>query len=95
MNTIIVKTNDATQTISQVQVVTEDGTPTVITAMDKVNYEFYDTAIDHAPNHIITKRVNNDLHVSFEENGQNSDLIIEGFYDREDSALLGMAEDGQ
>uniref|UniRef100_UPI00191AACF0 hypothetical protein n=1 Tax=Psychrobacter jeotgali TaxID=179010 RepID=UPI00191AACF0 len=95
MNTIIVKTNDATQTINQVQVVTQDGMPTVITAMDQVNYEFYDTAIARAPNHIITKRVDSDLHVSFEENGQDSDLIIEGFYDREDSALLGMAEDGQ
>ena len=70
MNTIIVKTNDATQTIDQVQVVTKDGKPTIITAMDKVNYEFHDTAIGRAPNHIITKRLKNDLHVSFEEDGK-------------------------
>ena len=95
MNTIIVKTNDATQTVNQVQVVTQDGTPTVIVAMDKVNYEFYDTAIGRAPNHIVTKRIKNDLHVSFEEDGEESDLIIEGFYDSSDSALLGIAEDGE
>ncbi|WP_250162899.1 hypothetical protein [Psychrobacter sp. WY6] len=95
MNTIIVKTNDSTQTIDQVQVVTKDGTPTIITAMDKVNYDFYDTAIGRAPNHIITKRIKNDLHVSFEEEGQESDLIIEGFYDNPDSALIGIAEDGE
>ena len=95
MNTIIVKVNDATQTISQVQVITKDGIPTVITATDEVNYEFFDTAINHAPNHIITKRLNNDLHVSFEEAGVESDLIIEGFYDHPDSALLGVAEDGE
>ena len=45
MNTIIVKTNDATQTIDQVQVVTKDGVPTVIKASAKVNYEFHDNAI--------------------------------------------------
>ncbi|MBI0426499.1 Ig-like domain-containing protein, partial [Psychrobacter sp. NG27] len=95
MNTIIVKTNDATQTISQVQVATKDGTPTIITAMDRVNYEFHDTAIGRAPNHIITKRIKNDLHVSFEKDGQESDLIIEGFYEEPDSALIGIAEDGE
>ncbi|WP_352310471.1 Ig-like domain-containing protein, partial [Psychrobacter sp. W2-37-MNA-CIBAN-0211] len=95
MNTIIVKTNNATQTISQVDVVTQDGIPTIIKATNKVNYEFHDTAINRAPNHIITKRIKNDLHVSFEEEGESSDLIIEGFYDNADSALLGIAEDGE
>uniref|UniRef100_UPI003320ED3E Ig-like domain-containing protein n=1 Tax=Psychrobacter sp. TB55-MNA-CIBAN-0194 TaxID=3140445 RepID=UPI003320ED3E len=95
MNTIIIKINDAAQTISQVSVITKDGIPTVITATDNVNYEFFDTAIGHAPNHIITKRLKNDLHVSFEEEGVDSDLIIEGFYDNPDSALVGIAEDGE
>ena len=95
MNTIVVKTNDATQTISQIEVVTKDGIPTVIKASAKVNYEFHDNKINRAPNHIITKRVKNDLHVSFEEEGEESDLIIEGFYDSADSALLGIAEDGE
>ncbi|MGP9545958.1 Ig-like domain-containing protein, partial [Psychrobacter sp. AOP7-B1-25] len=95
MNTIIVKTNNATQTVEQVQVVTKNGTPTIIAAMDKVNYEFHDTAIGRAPNHIVTKRIKNDLHVSFEKEGEESDLIIEGFYDNPDAALIGIAEDGE
>ncbi|MGP9558690.1 hypothetical protein, partial [Psychrobacter sp. AOP7-A1-24] len=95
MNTIIVKTNNTTQTVEQVQVVTKNGKPTIITTMDKVNYEFHDTAIGRAPNHIITKRIKNDLHVSFEKEGEESDLIIEGFYDNPDAALIGIAEDGE
>ncbi|MEH6768733.1 Ig-like domain-containing protein, partial [Psychrobacter sp.] len=95
MNTIVVKTNNATQTVSQVQVITKDGVPTVIAAEGQVNYEFHDTSIGYAPNHIITKRIKNDLHVSFEKEGQESDLIIEGFYDDPDSALVGIAEDGE
>ncbi|MBH0095584.1 cadherin-like domain-containing protein, partial [Psychrobacter sp. NZS113] len=95
MNTIIVKTNDVHKTVNQIEVVTQDGMPTVIQATDKVNYEFHDTAINRAPNHIITKRIKSDLHVSFEENGEDSDLIIEGFYDNPDSALVGIAEDGE
>nr|WP_241878940.1 VCBS domain-containing protein [Psychrobacter sp. PraFG1]UNK05579.1 VCBS domain-containing protein [Psychrobacter sp. PraFG1] len=43
----------------------------------------------------MTKRVGNDLHVSMEDNAQDSDLIIEGFYDDTNSALIGLAEDGE
>ena len=32
-------------------------------------------------------------HISFENDGQGPDLIIEGFYDNADSALIGIAED--
>ena len=94
MKTIMVKTNNATQIVAEVAVVAKDGKPTIIQAMEKVNYEFHDMAIGRAPNHIITKRIKNDLHVSFEEDGKDSDLIIEGFYDSADSALVGVAEDG-
>ncbi len=95
MNTVIVKIHDAARTVEQVTLMTEDGKPTVIQAVKSVNYEFHDSAIGRAPNHIVTKRINNDLHVSFEEAGQDSDLIIKDFYDREDSALIGIAEDGE
>jgi hypothetical protein len=30
-----------------------------------------------------------------EDDGQDSDLIIEGFYDDTDSALIGLAENGE
>ncbi|MBE8228740.1 hypothetical protein IQA72_17135, partial [Leptospira borgpetersenii serovar Ballum] len=46
------------------------------------------------PNHIITKRVDKDLHVSFEREGKETDLIIEGFYNNDKQALIGMSEDG-
>uniref|UniRef100_A5WEA9 Minor extracellular protease Epr GA-like domain-containing protein n=1 Tax=Psychrobacter sp. (strain PRwf-1) TaxID=349106 RepID=A5WEA9_PSYWF len=95
MKTVIVKVNTATQTIAEHTVVTQDGQPTVIKAVQKVNYELFDPATGHAPNHIVTKRVGNDLHVSMEDNAQDSDLIIEGFYDDTNSALIGLAENGE
>ncbi|SLJ85273.1 Ig-like domain-containing protein [Psychrobacter sp. DAB_AL43B] len=94
MSTITVKVNDQIKTITEHKVVTQDGKPTIIKAVDKINYELLDESTGHAPNHIITKRIDKDLHVSFEGDSENPDLIIEGFYDDIDSALLGMAEDG-
>ncbi|WP_244152313.1 Ig-like domain-containing protein, partial [Psychrobacter pasteurii] len=94
MKNVIVKVNDAVQTVAEHQVVTKDGQPTVIKATNKVNYELVDQATGRAPDHIITKRVGKDLHVLMEESGEESDLIIEGYYDEADSALIGMAEDG-
>ncbi|MFK3868994.1 Ig-like domain-containing protein, partial [Psychrobacter faecalis] len=94
MNTITIKVNDQIKTIAEHKVVTRDGQPTVIKASSKVNYELLDEATGRAPKHIITKRINKDLHVSFEDDSENPDLIIEGFYDEVDSALIGLAEDG-
>ncbi|SLJ84794.1 VCBS domain-containing protein [Psychrobacter sp. DAB_AL43B] len=94
MKTVIVKTHDTSKTISEVVVITKDGQPNVIKASKNVNYEFFDESIARAPNHIVTKRVNKDLHVSFESEGKESDLIIEGFYDNDSQALIGISEDG-
>ena len=69
MKTVIVKVNNATQTTVEHTVVTQDGKPTIIKATQKVNYELFDQATGRAPNHIITKRVGNDLHVSMEDQG--------------------------
>ncbi|WP_201538276.1 VCBS domain-containing protein [Psychrobacter sanguinis] len=109
MKTVIVKVHNSKQTIQEIQAVTKDGQPNIITAIKNVNYEFFDESIGRAPNHVITKRIDNNLHVSFEREGKETDLIIEGFYkstkkqneanhiDEEASnyqALIGMAEDG-
>jgi hypothetical protein len=94
MTTIIVKVNNQVKTVAEHTVVTKDGQPTVIKAVNKVNYELFDESIGRAPTHIVTKRVANDLHVSFEDEGEESDLIIEGFYGDTESALIGIAEDG-
>ena len=42
MKTIIVKVNNATQTIAEHTVVTQDGKPTVIKQCKNVNYELFD-----------------------------------------------------
>ena len=94
MSTIIVKVNNQVKTVAEHTVVTKDGQPTVIKAINKVNYELFDESIGRAPTHIITKRIANDLHISFEDEGEASDLIIEGFYGDTESALIGIAEDG-
>ncbi|MCC3345023.1 beta strand repeat-containing protein [Psychrobacter sanguinis] len=94
MNTIIIKVNNAVKTIAEYEVVTKDGQPTIIKAINKVNYELIDQSSGLAPDHIVTKRVGKDLHISIEEGGRDSDLIIEGFYEEADSALIGQAENG-
>ena len=92
MKAILVKTHNESKTLQEVRVITQDGRPTIIKAERHLNYEFFDESIGHAPNHIITKRMGNDLYVSFEENGQEVDLIIESFYDYPESALIGISE---
>lgn len=94
MSTITVKANNKVQTIAEHKVVTKDGTPTIIKAVNNTNYEILDESTGRAPNHIITKRIDKNLHLSFENDSETPDLIIEGFYDDADSALIGMAEDG-
>lgn len=95
MKNIIVKINDAVQTVQEVNVVTNDGQPTVIKGVKNVNYQLIDQATGRGPDHIVTKRVGKDLHISLEDAGQETDLIIEGFYEDDRSALIGQAEDGQ
>lgn len=94
MKIINVKIYTKNEIAKSLQVVTRDGQPTVIKADKHVNYEFFDQSIGRAPNHIITKRVGKNLHVSFEKEGVEDDLIIEEFYTNDEQALIGIAEDG-
>ncbi len=93
MENIIVKVNNATKTIAEHQVVAHDGVPTLIKAKNNVNYELLDQNTGLAPVRIITKRVGNDLHISMEEDIDNSDLIIEGFYNNDNAFLIGLTSD--
>lgn len=95
MKNITIKIQNASQLVEQVQVVTKDGEPTIIPAQKSVNYEFVDNETGHALQHIVTKRQDDDLYLSFEDNGQEADVIIENFYAYKDSALIGLAEEGQ
>ncbi|OOR89990.1 Ig-like domain-containing protein, partial [Moraxella bovis] len=91
---VTIKVHSHVEQIKELTLATHDGQPDVIKADKNVNYEFFDHSIGRAPNHIIAKRKGKDLHVSFEREGQNDDLIIEGFFEDEDKALIGVAEDG-
>lgn len=94
MKSITVKVNTQKSTIAQTQIITKDSQPTIIKATKNVNYELIDDATGYAPDHLVAKRSGKDLHISFEDNGQESDLVIEGFYDSNQSALVGQAESG-
>ncbi|MDN3454709.1 MULTISPECIES: hypothetical protein [unclassified Psychrobacter] len=94
MTAITVKVNNKNATITEHKVLANSGQPTVIKAADKTNYEFFDETAGRAPKNIVTKRVDKDLHASFEGESINPDLIIEGFYDTIDSAVMSVAEDG-
>lgn len=81
MQSITVKVNTVKQTVQEATIITNDGKPTIIKAANKVNYELVNNATGRGPEKIITKRVGKDLHISFED-GEESDLIIEGFYNK-------------
>ncbi|MFL1731975.1 hypothetical protein, partial [Moraxella oculi] len=92
---IALKIHNATQTVANHTVIVKDGKPTVIKAASKVNYELLDVARGTAPDHIITKRVGKNLHIILDKEGQDDDIIIEGYYEKADSALVGLSEDGK
>lgn len=95
MQTIIVKVQNTQATINTETVMLGENQPTVIAANQGVNYEFLEQSSGHAPDHIITQRVADDLHVSFAEDGDTPNLILQDFYSNSEQALLGMAEDGR
>lgn len=95
MKNITIKIQNANQLVEQIHIVTKDGEPTIIPAQNAVNYELVDDETGRALQHIVTKRQDKDLHLSFEDNGQDADVIIENFYAYKDSALIGLAEEGQ
>ncbi len=65
-------------------------------AQKQVKYELVDEATRFAPENIATKRVGNDLHIALEQsNIDSADIIIVGYYDEVDAAVLtGKAESG-
>lgn len=94
MKTIKVIENTADTVIAEYMVVTQSGEPIIVESNGQVNYELVDEQYNVAPDHIITIRDGDDLHVSFDADDNEVDLIIKGFYAYADNALIGMAEDG-
>ncbi|WP_201595676.1 Calx-beta domain-containing protein [Psychrobacter sanguinis] len=97
MKNIIVTTVDSSGVIAK-HTLSGNG-PTVINATKNANYEFFDKAKGFGPDHIITRRVDNDLKVSFERAGGEDDLVIKDFYTENaannNSALVGASKEGE
>ena len=97
MKNIIVTTVDSSGVIAK-HTLSGNG-PTVINATKNANYEFFDNAKGYGPDHIITRRVDNDLKVSFERTGAEDDLVIKDFYTENaannNSALVGASKEGE
>ncbi len=88
-----IKIHNDSQTISSQKINLKNNQVNIIKAMSKVNYELIDLANGFAPDHIITKREKDDLHILFEDE-DNSEIILEDFYNTEQSCLIGMSELG-
>ncbi|MCF7529362.1 hypothetical protein ACOR62_03080 [Neisseria lisongii] len=96
MANITLKVNSAKETLETVKINTAGNQAVRIQAQAKANYELTDDATGFGPENIMTKRVGNDLLVAFEGSDiENPDLIIEGYYDQDNTNLLiGLHENG-
>ena len=94
MKNIIVTTVDSSGVVAKNTL--SDNGPTVINATKNANYEFFDNVKGYGPDHIITRRVDDDLKVSFDRSGTEEDLIIRDFYqENNNSALVGASKEGE
>ncbi len=93
MPSIKLTIRDKSNILETVAFNTKDKTVTRIQATKPANYELYSDKFNEAPNHIVTKRVGNDLEVSFSSTDPQADLIIEGYFDYPESYLIGQAAD--
>lgn len=89
MSNIVLKIHTAQQTMQATLV---KGSTVKIKAQDKARYELFDPNTNQAPKSIVAKRVGNHLHISLDEQSNHDDLIIDGYYDNADTALIGMAD---
>lgn len=74
---------------------TRANTPHIIRAIPQVNYELLNPQTNHAPDYIIAQRRGKDLHIYTYDMAHSPDVIIEGFYDYDDTGLVGFAENSQ
>ncbi|TWV82414.1 Ig-like domain-containing protein [Moraxella sp. VT-16-12] len=74
---------------------TRANTPHIIRAIPQVNYELLNPQTNHAPDYIIAQRRGKDLHIYTYDMAHSPDVIIEGFYNYDDTGLVGFAENSQ
>ncbi len=95
MKTVVVKVFNKKGVVEEVVATTKSGELTLLQARENVNYELVDEQTGKAPDHILTKRVKDNLLISFEKEGKKAELVIENFYQFSDKeALIGVAENG-
>ncbi|WP_338809499.1 Ig-like domain-containing protein [Neisseria leonii] len=93
---ITLKVNSAKETLDTLQFNTAGNQAVRVKAQPNVNYELTDEATGFGPENIMTRRSGNDLHIAFEGSDiAEPDLIIEGYYDQDNTNLLiGRHENG-
>ena len=93
---IILKINNASETVQSINLNTNLKQAVRVQAQNDVNYQLIDQNTGYAPENITTKRVGNDLQIAFEGSDiEQPDLIIENYYDQDNSNLLvGAHENG-
>ena len=93
---IILKINNASETVQSINLNTNLKQAVRVQAQNDVNYQLIDQNTGYAPENITTKRVGNDLQIAFEGSDiEQPDLIIEDYYDQDNSNLLvGAHENG-
>ena len=93
---IILKINNASETVQSINLNTNLKQAVRVQAQNDVNYQLIDQNTGYAPENITTKRVGNDLQIAFEGSDiEQPDLIIEDYYDQDNSNLLvGTHENG-
>ena len=101
---ITLKINSARETVETLQITTQQGRAAVVKAQPNVRYQLIDEATQFGPENIMTKRVGQDLHISFEGSPvEQPDLIIQDYYasngtigysDGDANIIIGQHENG-
>ncbi|MDO5692020.1 MAG: Ig-like domain-containing protein [Pseudomonadota bacterium] len=86
--TILLKIHDAQATQATHVIQAGSKHPLVLKTQGKTNYQLIEEESGLAPDRVVTQRVGDDLHVSF-EGSTEPDLILQDYYPNPESPLIG------
>ncbi|MBS1175140.1 MAG: hypothetical protein H6R05_1271, partial [Burkholderiaceae bacterium] len=102
MSQIQVIIKDGQEQVSTVEAgAGKQGKTLTIKAKNGVNYELKDLGTQHAPEEVLLTRKGKNLLIKFKVEGEEfdkdapADVVLEDYYDTEDSELIGLAENGE